>query len=137
MNSCGKNKAILMCSVLSLLLNVILNPLLYLVLGMVGPAIATFLSVLAVQMIQLIFTARLTDIPFSKIFPWKDISLITVWNAVLGILFYSIKAILPLDQICGSIPEALFLSVVWGAAYLLLMKRRITSFWNLLNDKDS
>jgi len=73
LNAKGKTKEIFYGGVASLIFNAVLNPLLYWLMGMNGPALATFLSMSVVLLWQLYRTAKCTGITFSQVFPWKRI----------------------------------------------------------------
>lgn len=133
LNAKGKTKEILYAGVASLALNAVLNPVMYLLLGMVGPALATFLSLLVVLLWQLYRTAKCTGVSFSQVFPWGRLGRITALNAVLAVLFYGLKQVCPLEQWITSLGEALLLGAVWCSVYLLIMKKTIKRAWAGLN----
>ena len=129
----GKNKEILIASITSLGLNMVLNPLLYRALGMIGPALASFLAILAVQLWQLFRTAKLTGIPFSQVFPFRRLAVISGINAALAVAFYGIKLALPLETWISSLGESLLLGCIWSTVYLILMRKSIKRTWKGLN----
>ena len=133
LNACGKTKKIFYCSLVSLGLNVVLNPVFYLIFGMIGPAIATFISILCITLLQLIMTSKVTAISFGKIFPWKSIFVILFINSVLAVIFYFVKKMLVLDKWIGNIPEAILLGVIWCVIYFIIMRKEIRKKWTLLN----
>ena len=133
LNATGETKKIFWCSILSLLLNVILNPLFYLLLGMIGPAVATFLAILLIQLLQLKMTSNVTDIPFCRIFPWSRLFRVALINLVFALVFGMIKYALPLERFLGEIPESILLGLIWGAVYFLVMRRRLSDRWRMLN----
>ena len=133
LNSFGETRKIFYCSIGSLILNSILNPLFYWIFGMIGPAVATFISILIIQQLQLIMTSRITAVPFKEIFPWKKTGYILFVNFLLAPIFYLIKRVLPLETAIGDISESLILGGVWSAIYLVIMKNRIMTAWHSLN----
>ncbi len=133
LNAYGKTKKIFYCSILSLALNAVLNPLFYWMFGMIGPAIATFISLLVVLLLQLLMTAKLMKIRFCDVFPWGKSAIIIGLNGLMAIVFFFVKKILPLDKYLGSIGEALLLGIVWSALYFLLMRKKMKLAWNKLN----
>ncbi|MBQ3146666.1 MAG: oligosaccharide flippase family protein [Oscillospiraceae bacterium] len=133
LNAKGKNKEILIASITSLGLNMVLNPLLYRALGMIGPALASFLAILAVQLWQLFRTAKLTGIPFLQVFPFRRLAVITGINAALAVAFYGIKLVLPLETWISSLGESLLLGCIWCTVYLILMRKSIKRTWKGLN----
>lgn len=132
----GETKKILQCSILSLILNGILNPLFYYVFGMIGPAIATFLAILLILLLQLHMSSKVTGISFAEIFPWKKAGVILLINAAFGFVFWWIKHLLPLEAYITDVGESLLLGALWSAAYLWFMKERIRSAWNSLNREE-
>lgn len=133
LSSIGKTKFIFYSSVLALALNVILNYSFYLVLGFVGPAYATLVSILLVQVLQLLATAKSINIRFVEIFPWKKIGIILTVNGFFAAVFILIKEQIKLDTTLGSILESILLSIIWGIIYLIVMRKNIITNWKLLN----
>ena len=136
LNASGNTKKILLCSILSLALNVVLNPLFYYFFGMICPAIATFIAILVILLIQLKMTTKVVGVGFKSIFPWASIGKVFVLNALFAIVFWGGKRLLPLEQLAGSIIESLMLGLVWMTMYLLIMKKRIKHTWQLLNSAE-
>ena len=133
LNAKGKTKEIFGASIASLALNVVLNPLMYWALGMVGPALATFLSMFVVLLWQLFRTAKHTGVTFRQVFPFQRLGVITGINAALAILFYGVKLALPLEKWITSLGESLLLGGIWCVVYLIFMRKSIKRAWNGLN----
>ncbi len=129
LNAKGKTKFIFTSSIISLVLNVILNWFGYYMFGFIGPAIATFVSIAVTAIIQLIYTSRIIKISFREIFPWRFLAKITMVNILMGIAFYIIKEFLSLDLIIGSILETVALGIVWGCVYLFWERKNIKKIW--------
>ena len=136
LNAYGQSKKIFYCSVISLVLNSILNPLFYWIFGMIGPAIATFIAILTIQQLQLKMTAEVSNTAFSYVFPWKRAALIIAINIVFSMVFFGLKRLVPLEQITNDVVESLALGVVWCVLYLLIMKKRIITVWHMLNKQE-
>ena len=126
----GETKKILLCSISSMLLNVVLNYVLYKLMGFTGPAWSTFLSIGIVNILQLKFSARITGIPVSRLFPWFDLLKITCVNAVCGIvIFLGMKTFSIGTDVRGCI-IAVVIGVAWMALYLgVIMRKRIKRQW--------
>ena len=137
LNAAGQTKKIFWCSIYSLILNAILNPLFYWIFGMIGPALATFIAILAIQILQLKMTSRVTNVSFNHVFPWKKLAYILAVNICFAAVFYVIKQILPLETIIGSVPESLLLGVVWTVLYFIMMSKRMHITWNMLNQGET
>jgi O-antigen/teichoic acid export membrane protein len=112
----------------SLAANVGLNIILFHMLGFVGPAVATVLSSLVMQMLQLFLSSRIVGVPFSKIFPWKDMLLVTALNSLLALIFETIY-----HRFRENPWLAVVLATVWGVLYLCMISRRIKHWWHQLN----
>ena len=136
LNSCGETKKIFYCSIISLVLNAILNPLSYWIIGMIGPAIATFISILFIQQLQLIMTSKVTSEPFTKLFPWKNCAIILIINILFSVVFKVVKIILPIEFYLGEVIESVMLGVVWAGFYLLVMKKNLLNLWHKMNISD-
>ena len=135
LNATGKTKYILYSSLFSLGLNVLLNYLFFLLFGMIGPAIATFLATGFIQIIQLIASSKVLKVKFSYIFPWKNMFLSILINLVLCVAFLKIKEYISLEIIVGNTIEAIILGIIWALVLLLIRKKVIIHNWSLLNEQ--
>ena len=110
---------------------------------MIGPAVATFVSILVMGIVQFILTSRVLNIPLKKIFPWGDLGKILLFNILLGACFGMIKHIVPLERLLktaigfseswGSLVESLIFGAIWAFIYLMFMRREIKASWQELN----
>ena len=133
LNSKGKTKFIFYSSLLSLILNLVLNYPFYKLFGFIGPAIATFLSIAIVQFTQLIATSKIVNITISNIFPWKELAKITLINVVFSIVFFNLKNVVNLEYFVGNVGESLLMGLIWGILYIGIMYNKIKTNWNYLN----
>ncbi|MGM0877156.1 MAG: oligosaccharide flippase family protein [Bacillota bacterium] len=134
LNAKGKTKFILYSSIFSLCLNVTLNFILFYLLGFEGPAYSTLLSQLIINLIQLIYTTKVVEIPLPKIFPWRSLGFNTVVNVVFAFSFSELKIALPFDIYLGSsLLESILLGLLWGTIYLFIYKKVIKNRWKVLN----
>jgi len=133
LNAKGHTKQIMKSSIISLLLNTVLNPLCFYLFGMVGPALATFISMLVVMILQLIWTSKVSKVALIKVFPWKNCGIILGINALFAIFFNYFKEEFFLDKYISNIGESVVLGIIWFVIYLFIMKRRIKSLWTELN----
>ena len=134
LNAYGKTRKIFICSLISLGLNLLLNPLFYAIFGMIGPAMATFLSLLVVGLMQLKMTSDVSDVPFSRLFPWKRFIIIIIVNFIFSVVFWMIKRDLPLDMYIGDVAEAIALGIVWAVTYIFAMKKQLLDRWHRINN---
>lgn len=132
LNCKGKTKFILYSSITALILNCVLNYGLFILIGFNGPAIATLLSQMTINIAQLIYTSKIINIKFSRIFPWKELRNISLINMVFGMIFYNIKNIISIDVYIGSTMESIILGIIWGFVYVICMRFSIMKQWNEL-----
>ncbi|MGO5275627.1 oligosaccharide flippase family protein [Holdemanella porci] len=126
----GETKKILYCSIASMLINVVLNYVLYVTLGFCGPAWSTFISIGIVDMLQLKLSARITGIPVSKLFPWMDLLRITLINVGLGSGFYLIIHVFNIQTDAKGCAVSIILGIVWMLIYFgIIMRKQIKTQW--------
>ncbi len=133
LNASGNTKFILYSSIFSLVLNIILNYIFFMLFGFIGPAVATFIAQLTVNLLQLTASARLLNVKFSKIFPWRELFKYTCVNLIFAVIFYIVKIVLPLEKLCGNIIEAIIIGLIWMATMFFTQKKSIVNNWNKLN----
>lgn len=136
LNAVGKTKIIFYSSLITMLLNIILNYVLYLIFDFEGPAVATVISQVTMQAVQLIFTSKIIGVSLKRIFPWKSLGIITLTNAIMALGFYFLKKVIPLDNYMSSLLESIILAVVWGGLYILVMYKPLKKNWLELNMSD-
>lgn len=134
LNSIGKTKLIFYSSVASLVLNAGLNYVLYLALGMIGPPIATLLSILIVSVFQLQFSAKELSLTFYSIFPWKELGKITGVNVLLGLLGFGAIRYFSLGTTVRDIIIAIGIGLLLLGIYVLLMRKPVKQLWRRLNE---
>lgn len=137
LNACGKTKQILYCSVAALTLNLILNPLFFQIFGIIGPAIATLISIFAILLLQLKITSTLISIPFLSIFPWKKAFYILTINIFFAMIVFSFKSFSFFESFYPHLIGITLLCCIWGGTYYIVMKYRLISLWKYLNAGDS
>jgi len=129
LNSIGKTKYILFSSILSLLLNIFLSILFYYLFGFIGPSIATLISVLFIALFQLISTSAEIKINLIDIFPWKNISLLTMLNFSLAFFVFSLKELLNFEIYYGQFFESVFLGFLWVIIYFAFIFKPTIKLW--------
>lgn len=133
-NCTGNSKKVLKYSVFGLLLNGCLNFVFYYALGMIGPAIATVVSLYVTTYLQLKGTAKLLDKKIVNLLPCKAFLKILTLNIILAIIFYELQKIIRLEVVLGDCLEAVMLAVVWCVVYLLICGKRLKKIWRELNN---
>ena len=131
LNATGKTKFILYSSIGSLLLNVVLNYVLYYFFGFIGPALATLLSSLIMQIIQLLYSAITCKIRFRAIFPWANVLCILLLNICAGFIFFMLHRLT--TNYVNSILSAILLSVLWMGIEAVILLKPLKKQWKLLN----
>lgn len=129
LNTTGNTRLVLWSAIGALAVNVVLNWVLYLLLGMIGPALATLISAVLMNLFQLVFSCKITGIPFSAIFPWRNVLLLTGLNLLFSAVFLWIhKTLFP------GAWQAVVLAAVWGILYAGLLFRPGIRRWRELSN---
>lgn len=133
LNCLGKTKIIFYYASLTFLLNIVLNLILFYLIGINGFALATIISVSIVNFLQLKKTSILLKISIKNIMPWKKIINVTTINIFFGFIFYFMIENINLEYIVGDVIEAIIFGLIWLFIYLLLLLKEIKAMWYLLN----
>lgn len=134
LNATGKTKLIFLSSILTLVLNFVLNIGFCYIIGFSGPAYASLCATLLMEVVQLLFTCKILSVNFSKILPWKSIAIRVLQTIVLGFLFFEIKNVFFSDfNSSSSIIVSILLGVLWTVVYVLINKNFIVKNFSELN----
>lgn len=134
LNATGNTKFVFYSSLLSLLLNFVVNIASIYLLGFIGPAISSLIVTITLCFIQLKFTTKVSNIPFSRIFPWRNIIRLILISVGFCIVFGAIKNILLPDfDRMTSIFISIGLGIVWAVFYALVNLKFVKRSWKLLN----
>ena len=133
LNSIGRPQFIFWSSAMAVVANVGLNILMYHLLGFIGPAVATLLSITMVNLVQLVFTSHIIKVPFRRIFPWKKLLLYTLLNAAWGIIAYVLVRMLGLGTSTRDIMFCILIGAVIGILYCSCFFKRAKRLWSDLN----
>lgn len=126
----GKSKQILSCSITALLTNIILNILLYKLIGFDGPAWSTFISIGTVNLLQLYLSSKLTKIKMRDIFPWKDLSIISGINIICGVIIYFVLKIFQIGTSSTDCIISILIGIIWMFFYFgVVMRKKIRLNW--------
>lgn len=134
LNASGKTNFIFISSVASLVLNVILNLIFTYFIGIEGPAWASLVAQLIVNIAQLIYTARIIKVSFKAVFPWKASGITMLINTPLAIGFGLAQYFL--EKYLNNVAIAIVLAVIWGGTVLLIQWRMIKKNWKALTYND-
>lgn len=125
LNSMGKTKFIMISSIITLFINFCLNYLFYYIFGFSGPAYATLFASIIMCLLQLSATSKCINISLKKIFPWDKLLYLLLINVILGFMFYNIKNILSAHFAFNTVIESIFLGMIWGIIYILIVGNKI------------
>ena len=132
-NASGHSKFIFYSSVASLLLNLMLNYLFFYSFGFVGPALASLLAQLIINLVQLVWTTKVVKIRFARLFDWAKLGISLLVNLAFATVFTMLKHFLPLEIYIGEILESISLGCIWGGTYILVMFKDLKRYWAKLN----
>ncbi|EGS5729455.1 oligosaccharide flippase family protein, partial [Clostridium perfringens] len=99
LTAAGKTKSLLGYSIITLILNYILNNLLFNILGIIGPAIATLLSLLIVNTIILVNSSKIIGIKFMELLRIKEMIILVFQLISVSFLIILIKKLILVDSI--------------------------------------
>lgn len=134
LNALGETKSVLVASVITLVVNIMLNYVCYLLFGFIGPAIATFVSILTAAYAQLAKTAKAISFPIRKLFPWRYLGYHTLLNIGWALPVYWVIQKIGLRTQLQDIGLCIVIGVFITVAYVLAEKRRILQLWRELNE---
>lgn len=137
LNALGRTHTILKASVATMVSNLVLDYILYRAMGLIGPAVATLISVGVMNIYQLLLTRKIVGLKFTDIYPVKSLLLITALNTAMGTVVYMVKQVVLAQQIGDPIVLSIVIGIVWCAVYLLIIRKKLVSTWNYLNKGDS
>lgn len=129
LNSKGKSKLIFYSSIISLLLNLLLNYLGIALFGMNGAAIATFLVLAIMAYTQLAFSAHIVGVKIKKIFPWKRLLRIGLLNSLWGVIAYYLLRLCKIGVGIEDIIKAIIIGCMFVCIYFLILRRRLISLY--------
>lgn len=126
----GKSKDIMYVSIFSLVLNFVLNLVLFYMLGIIGPAISTFMTLLIGSVFQHVRGLKLLGVSSNDIFQWKYIIKFVLCLIIVGIIFLILKSYLL------AVPLLLRLSLFYGGyviSMIFINRKRIKENVFVLN----
>ena len=130
LSTIGDTKSILRYSIYSLLINFIFNIVLFHFLGMIGPAIATLLTVLSSGILQLKKGCQRFSIKLNSLFDFKYLTRFILSSMIVVIVLLKIKYYLAFLPI---ILETLILYLLSSIALVLINYKRIRTDYMELN----
>ena len=137
LNAYGRSKTILHASLAGLGANVVLNFLCFKLLGFVGPALATFFSVLIALAMQVWLTKKTAGIRILDMIPLQNIGKIFGINVLAAGVMALVVYFLRLGTSSRDIVICVALGAVWLAVYLALLGKRIRVLLRNVNGQDA
>ena len=137
LNALGKTKYILGSSVISLILNLILDFVFFQFMGVIGLGVATIISAAVMAIVEMYFSSRLMNTSLTNMLQPAFLLKISILNIVFAVVFSLIERYLSIDIYIGDIGEALLLGTIWSLLYLGLMFKSIKRQCRSLNSLDS
>lgn len=125
LQAAGKSKSILWNSLATLVMNLILNLLLIKPLGIVGPAVATVLSIWTMSIVQLLASARQLGKPLLQIFPGREMLGFIAVNGVIYVLFWFLKTNIMSRYTIHPLISLGIVGLAWGGIYALVYRKRL------------
>lgn len=135
LRSYGKSLQILMCSSITLLLDIILNYISYFVFkaGLLGFAVATMISTFSIQLLQLLISCRVAKVHMREIFPWRGLCITALINICFALVFRIVVIFLKIEN-STNILLFIPLFIVWILAYFTTVKKRLQSLYSKIKN---
>lgn len=118
----GKSKQIFFFSLLTLIINVILNLVFIKLFGFIGAAIATVISIFFISFLQLTSISKVLDIRFKDIWPWGGLTLLISISLVSTLLVSIMKLIITNNIILIMISFIVFIMLYFVLTQFVLKK---------------
>jgi O-antigen/teichoic acid export membrane protein len=118
----GKSKQIFYYTLVTLIINILLNLFFIKVFGFIGAAIATVISIFIISLLQLISISKVLEIKFVNIWPWSELALILSISFVSTILVSSMKLIITNEIVLISSSFILFVILYLFLTQYILSK---------------
>lgn len=126
----GKSNKIFIYSVITLVTNFVLNIALFSTMGMIGPAVATFVSVLITMLLQMFDSVKLLKVKIRDIYDFKYLLKVFIETLILILIFSMVR------QYLINMPafiRFLLVYVMFGGIMLLINRKRIINGLKILN----
>lgn len=131
LNATGNTKYILYSSMISCATNIVLDIVLYRLLGMIGPAIATVTSQFVLEYVQVAFSKKALQV--KRIMDMKSMVSVVLRNALIALPFAAVFFWLKTREGIPPVGLAFVVGGVWMVIYALLMGKRIYRDFNTLS----
>ena len=124
----GRTKLIMYSSCLSLLCNFILNIVFFHLFGIVGPAVASLLTIFMMELLQLFFSCKLLGCKIGDIFDFKVVFILVLEITAVGasILYISSKYLNNVNNIIRLMCTGFVFILILGLLNMTRIKKLIT-----------
>ena len=128
----GKSKVLMLCSIGALVANFALNIIMFMLFGMIGPAIATLIITFGLVIVLLSIGGKEIKTNIFHLFNWKEMGIVGVQMVLVGIICYCIKH--TLYYITDSYIVVLIISYgLYFCLMAILNKKRIIDCFKTIN----
>lgn len=134
LNAKGKTRVIFCSSIIALVINICLNYILLYCFGIIGPALSTLISIFAVNLLQLQYTAHNLKMPIVKIFPWRALVRVLMVNITVGCIIFYMYSELGLEFVSIFDFRIVCLMIIMVVVYGLVQKKRVMYLWSRINN---
>ena len=128
----GKSKTLMICSLSALGANFILNIILFKVLGILGPAIATLIITFSLVTVLMVLGGKEIQTSIFGLFDWKEIGIVTTELIIVGGVCFFLKRFL-YSFVDSSIIVLIVTYGLYIAIMLLLNRSRILDCFRTIN----
>ena len=126
----GNTKSIFKLALFSLVCNFALNIFLFYLIGIIGPAIATFVTVLSNGYLQIYKGLKFLNLSLSAVFDFKCITLFIFKTCLIGFFVYCLK---PFIEFMPLFVRLVLIYLTVTGILVLVNKRKLVYFINELN----
>lgn len=133
LNAMGKTRFIFYITLFSLLLNLCLNYLFFLIFGFIGPALATLVSMLISSVFYMFLNARITHVRIRDIISFGEIGKISMLNIILSIIVLFSYKVLNLGTSVQDIIKSIIIGIIWLLIYFLIVAKPFKSKLKILS----
>ena len=119
----GKAKIIFIYTLITLIINIILNFLFINIFGFIGPAIATVIAAFLISFLQLKKISQILEIKLSKIWPWSKLFLILFISIICGYIS-SLFKLLEINEILS----LMFGGIFFLSSYLIITQHLLKKY---------
>ncbi len=134
LNAKKRTQLILYSSIGSMIVNLVLDIVLFKLIGINGPAWATVASVAAMNMFQLVSTKKLLNVSFLELYPVSFIFKSMILNLFLAIPFVIIQNLIFKFFAFNHNLITIVIGGIWLLLYFFIIRKKVMMLWKSLNE---